>query len=141
MKSLVEYARKFVKTPYIWGGSHPSLGFDCSGLVQVILDRAGLDPVGDNTAQGLYNTFSKHKIDLPETGALVFYGAGVNSITHVDFMISPTVCLGAMGGTKECVNVQEAIKRNAWVKERPFGYRKDFVAVLMPPYEPWTINE
>lgn len=37
-----QYAEKMVGMPYRYGGSRPSTGFDCSGLVQYSFRRAGL---------------------------------------------------------------------------------------------------
>lgn len=36
------YALKLVGMPYRYGGSHPSTGFDCSGLVQFSFRQAGV---------------------------------------------------------------------------------------------------
>jgi cell wall-associated NlpC family hydrolase len=40
--AIVKSAKSFVGTPYVWGGETPN-GFDCSGFVQYVFHRAGID--------------------------------------------------------------------------------------------------
>ncbi|WP_428474245.1 C40 family peptidase [Photobacterium indicum] len=39
-QKMINYARRFVGTKYIWGGSTPK-GFDCSGFIQYIVNEWG----------------------------------------------------------------------------------------------------
>lgn len=39
-RQVVDLARQFLGTPYVWGGASPG-GFDCSGLLQYIFKQAG----------------------------------------------------------------------------------------------------
>lgn len=41
--SIVDTARQFIGTKYSWGGSTPSTGFDCSGLVQYAFKQNGIN--------------------------------------------------------------------------------------------------
>lgn len=38
---LVVYARNLIGTRYVWGGSTPTQGLDCSGLLYCIQKKAG----------------------------------------------------------------------------------------------------
>lgn len=39
---VVKFGKQFVGTPYVWGGTRPG-GFDCSGLLQYVTKKFGLN--------------------------------------------------------------------------------------------------
>lgn len=43
VQKVIDTARSFVGSKYSWGGSSPSTGFDCSGLLQYSFKAAGID--------------------------------------------------------------------------------------------------
>ncbi|MCZ4497974.1 MAG: lytic transglycosylase [Marmoricola sp.] len=42
-KAVVTEARKYLGIPYVWGGTDPDKGLDCSGLVQLVYKNLGYD--------------------------------------------------------------------------------------------------
>lgn len=46
--SIIEYAKRFIGVPYVYGGSTPS-GFDCSGFVNYVYKAFGLETGGRTT--------------------------------------------------------------------------------------------
>ncbi len=122
--------------PYIWGGDDPD-GFDCSGFVIECLKSAGALPrSGDWTANGLLNLLEggvKHPSAI-EPGDLVFWCHRDGTATHVELIIDPVCCsMGASGGGGATLTRGDAMKKNAYVKVRPWGSRKGR-KVFVDPY-------
>jgi hypothetical protein len=42
-EAVVAEARKYLGLPYVWGGTDPNKGLDCSGLVQLVYKNLGYD--------------------------------------------------------------------------------------------------
>jgi cell wall-associated NlpC family hydrolase len=86
---FVEIAERFIGTPYLWGG-RTRLGLDCSGLVQVSLEAAGMAAPRDTDMQE-----AELGVDVPLTdieeglarGDLIFWqghvGIMLDSVTMV----------------------------------------------------------
>ncbi len=136
--AFMVFLMQFVaRIPYKWGGASPLEGLDCSGAVQIFLDYWGLDPKGDQTAQGLFDHFYEVSEPVKDLGALVFYGQGPEKITHVGMMLNSHQVVEAAGGGSSTVNLQTAVKQNAYIRVRKFDYRDDVVAILKPYGLPW----
>lgn len=125
------YAFSMLGTPYIWGGQNRD-GCDCSGFVQMVLGASGNDPVGDQTAQGLYNRFKEQKILNPQEGCLVFYGKDTAHIHHVGYCISTKRMIEAGGGDSSCKTVAIARAKQAEVKISLITRRSDVVGYVNP---------
>lgn len=140
-KELFQHAcLKFLNIPYIWGGDDPIRGLDCSGFVQELYSMIGIDPIGDQTAQGLHDYFKIRSKEGPrQVGTLMFYGKSVDHISHVAMIIDDEgyYIIEAGGGGSKTVNQEEAIKQNAFIRIRPFNRRSDIVAVVTPKGLPW----
>lgn len=130
---------RMVGLPYRWGGDDPMAGFDCSGLAQELLAMAGLDPKGDQTAQGLHDYFKESSIDnIKRTGTLYFYGKSVSEITHVAVGVDMFTLIEAGGGGSKTTSLDAAIAQNAFIRLRPYDHRGDLVAILNPPGYIWN---
>lgn len=128
-EQMISYALRFLTIPYRWGGSHPSMGYDCSGFVQEILASVGLDPKGDQSAQALYTALSQGdwKEGL-QPGSVLFFGKGLYQITHTALAISNEQMIEAGGGNSTTTNVIKAAEQNAFIRIRPI--RSDLVCAL-----------
>ena len=76
---ITDIARKYLGVPYLWGGTDPARGLDCSGLVQLVYRQAGVDlprVAADQARVG------QPVADLAsaQPGDLVFFGSPVDHV-------------------------------------------------------------
>ena len=131
MYDIIKNAKKYLGTPYVWGGDcEKEGGLDCSGYVYNVLNDSGIK-VARTTAQGLYNLFKNNKADEKTEGALIFFGKSTSKITHV------AIAAGDGKNMYESIgNSSNTIKKKGkGVTLSPLTRRKDVVAVCLP-YKP-----
>lgn len=81
--AVVEYAKKFIGVPYLWGGTTPS-GFDCSGFTQYVFAHFGRS-IGRTTYEQINAGTAVSKGQL-QPGDLVLFGT-VSNPHHVGIYV------------------------------------------------------
>ena len=70
--AMIAEAEKYLGRAYVWGGSNPTTGFDCSGFVCWVLNHSGFS-VGRTTAQGLRKRCAYVSPSDAKPGDLIFF--------------------------------------------------------------------
>ncbi|MGC7873167.1 NlpC/P60 family protein [Desulfosporosinus sp. SYSU MS00001] len=90
-QSILTYAEQYLGTPYVWGGTTPSPGFDCSGFVQYVYGHFGVKL--NRVSQDQF----KEGIGIPETdlkpGDLLFFSTYEAGASHVGIYIGNNIML------------------------------------------------
>lgn len=142
MKTLIEYAKSFIGTPYIYGGSSPIKGFDCSEFCLELLKSVGIAPKADTTARGIYTYLLMTGLRAQKgAGAFAFFGKNTDEISHVAFMINDNQMIEMGGGTRETTTQEKADAMRAFCRIRPISNRNDLVAVIIPNYPEWVLTD
>jgi cell wall-associated NlpC family hydrolase len=116
---IVEYAKKYIGTPYVWSGNDPN-GFDCSGFTSYVMKNFKKDL--PRRAVDQYESSHQLKEKNVMMGDLVFFDNG-SGISHVGMIISekgkPLVMIHA--SSSKGVVITEIEKSDYWLK-RLYGF-------------------
>ncbi|QQR48609.1 C40 family peptidase [bacterium] len=109
-ESVVDLAKQFLGSPYVWGGrsayalakNNQITSIDCSGLVNVVFQSVGLQVPRNSVSQFKTSKSVLHGKDL-KPGDLIFFGSSedpVASIAHVGIYAGNDTFIEATGRDK-----------------------------------------
>ncbi len=121
-ENLVRTARRFIGTPYRWGGASARSGFDCSGLTMTVYRLNGMELPRNSRSQ------FRAGISIPrrslQKGDLVFFATdGGNRVSHVGIYSGQGRFIHAPGRGKR---IRVASLSNSYFRARYKGARRYF---------------
>ncbi len=97
---VVTVAERYKGVPYVYGGSSPETGFDCSGFVQYVFAQLGIAlPRTADYQAGVGKPVTEYF--LP--GDLVFFSSNGYEITHVGIYVGNGQFIHASSGSERRV--------------------------------------
>jgi len=95
--NMIREGEKYLGTPYVWGGSSPETGFDCSGFVSWVINHCGNGwSIGRQTAEGLRSScVTIISASAARPGDLVFFQGtyDTNGASHVGIYVGDNMML------------------------------------------------
>ena len=95
-QQILSFASQFLGLPYVWGGTTPSPGFDCSGFTQYVFSHAGIS-LGRTSEQQFYDGVYVSRSEL-QPGDLVFFHTYTNDASHVGIYVGNNTMLDSSNG-------------------------------------------
>jgi cell wall-associated NlpC family hydrolase len=77
---VVAEAKKYLGIPYLWGGTDPKRGLDCSGLVQLVYKNVGYDLPRVSYQQATSGTAVKGGLANAQPGDVLAFGSPVHHV-------------------------------------------------------------
>ena len=107
-EQIVNYAKQFLGTPYVYGGTNLNSGVDCSGFIYSVYKYFGISLNRSSTAMAS-NGVPIDKSQL-QVGDLVFFDTtGINDggISHVGIYMGNGKYIHASSGKEYCVTISD----------------------------------
>lgn len=100
--AIVQIAMKYIGTPYLWGGSTPEQGgMDCSGFMQYIHNKIGVDITRTTYTQIDYPGFNSVPSSSMQAGDLIYFSYGSDPPHHVALYIGNNQFIHASGDEQD----------------------------------------
>jgi hypothetical protein len=118
--NLVATARRFIGTPYRWGGASVRRGFDCSGLTMTVYRLNGLELPRNSRSQ--YRSGRPVTRETLQKGDLVFFATGRRDrVSHVGIYSGAGQFIHAPGEGK---TIRTASLSEGYFQRRYVGARR-----------------
>ena len=94
-EEIIESAKDYLSTPYLWGGKSP-FGIDCSGFSQIVYKINGIQ-IPRDASQQVNLGRSRNFIDEAQAGDLAFFDNDDGAVIHVGIILKDRKIIHASG--------------------------------------------
>jgi cell wall-associated NlpC family hydrolase len=117
-------AQRFLGVRYRYGGASPTGGFDCSGFVQYVFSRNGVDLPRTSRLQAHAGAMAPGKVDSLRPGDLMLFASRGGRIDHVAIYVGNNRMVHSSAGAGKVVYDDLSTPRGRWYLARHVASRR-----------------
>jgi peptidoglycan DL-endopeptidase CwlO len=117
-------ADRYVGIRYRYGGETPTAGFDCSGFVQYVFGRNGVDLPRSSRQQATAGRALRARVDSLKPGDLMLFASKGVRIDHVAIYVGNNRMLHSSAGAGKVVYDDLTTARGKWYLARHVASRR-----------------
>jgi cell wall-associated NlpC family hydrolase len=122
--SVLATAERYLGTRYRYGGSSPSMGFDCSGFVQYVFGRNGIELPRTSRLQASAGVELPLDLQSLQPGDLLLFASRGSRVNHVAIYVGGNRMLHSTAGAGGVVYDDLSTPRGKWYLKRHVGSRR-----------------
>jgi cell wall-associated NlpC family hydrolase len=122
--SIIATAKRYVGTHYRYGGEAPSTGFDCSGFVQYVFGRHGVELPRTSRLQAHAGEALPLDIASLQPGDLLLFASRGTEVNHVAIYLGNNRMLHSSAGAGGVVYDDLTTARGRWYLKRHVASRR-----------------
>jgi cell wall-associated NlpC family hydrolase len=117
-------AERYVGTRYRYGGDTPAQGFDCSGFVQYVFGRHGIELPRTSRLQAAVGAALPLDVDSLRPGDLLLFASTGSRVNHVAIYVGGNRMLHSSAGAGGVVYDDLSTPRGKWYLKRHVASRR-----------------
>jgi cell wall-associated NlpC family hydrolase len=117
-------AEKYLGTHYLYGGSSPDTGFDCSGFVQYVFARNGVELPRTSRLQASAGIALPDDVTSLRPGDLMLFSSKGRGVDHVAIYVGNNRMLHSSAGAGGVVSDDLTTPRGKWYLKRRVASRR-----------------
>jgi cell wall-associated NlpC family hydrolase len=121
---ILSTAKRFVGTHYRYGGESPTTGFDCSGFVQYVFGRHGVELPRTSRLQAHAGEALPLAVDALQPGDLLLFASSGREVNHVAIYVGNNRILHSSAGAGGVVFDDLTTPRGRWYLKRHVASRR-----------------
>lgn len=122
--SILATAKRYVGTHYRYGGESPSTGFDCSGFVQYVFAKHGVELPRTSRLQAGTGVALPLAVEALQPGDLLLFASNGRGVNHVAIYVGNNRILHSSAGAGGVVYDDLTTPRGHWYLKRHVASRR-----------------